>query len=97
MRIYEIYPRVSKRIQIEDLSDFEEPLTIKDVEVSGESKKTVWLSFDQTNLKHKCSKSDVFNMAKELNTNDTDSFVGQHVNLIEENDKVVVEIAKKKK
>lgn len=96
MRVYELYPRISKRITTEDLEDYKEPLTIYDIEITGDTKKTVWLSFVGTKLKHKCSKSDVFNLAKELNTNDTDNFKQKQVILSEEKEKVVVHIAKKK-
>lgn len=90
MKVYEIYPKTNSRIETADLKDFAEPVTIDGIEVTGDKKKTVWVSFKGTSLKFKCSRKDVFNLAKELNTNDTDEFNGKKVLVSEENEKLVI-------
>jgi len=97
VKLHEIYPRTTSRILHADLPDLAMPLEIIDVEITGENKKTVWLSFEGTNLKHKCSRKDVFVLADNLGTNETDDFKDKKIKLVKENEKVIVEPTKKKK
>lgn len=98
MKLHEIYKRVSNKILASDLADIEQPLTIKNVEVSGDDKKTVWLDFENLSLRHKCSKTDVFGLARKFGTSETDDFVGQTIELQENgNNKVSVVLPKPKK
>lgn len=90
MKVFEIYPRISNRILVTDIADLKQPLTIKSVEITGEDKKTVWLEFENTTLRHKCSKKDVFILAEQLKTNETDEFIGKLINLKEVEGKVVI-------
>jgi len=97
MKFHEIYPRVSKKITVSDISDLDQPLTITETEVTGDKKKTVWLSFEGTSLKHKSSKKDVHVMGRAFKTNDTDDFTGKQVKLEEFKEKVIVSPVVKKK
>lgn len=98
MKLYEIYPRTSDKITPADLDDLEQPLTIKSAEVSGDTKKTVWLEFDGLTLKHKCSKKDVFVLFNQLSATDSEDFAGKTVELETDGKGVhVVENSKKKK
>ncbi len=97
MKLQEIYPRISMKIQPEDLKDLEQPLKISAVSIKGtEKRKTVWLEFNDTALQHKCSKEDVFLMAETFGTNETDDFIDKEINLVESEGKIVVETTKKK-
>lgn len=97
-KIYEIYPRTTNKIMAEDLDDFENPLIVKEVRITGDDKKTVWLSFDGYALEHRCSKKDVFVLANNNGTNDTDGFVGKEVWLEkDEKNRVSVKDTSKKK
>jgi len=97
MKIFEIYPRISNRILPTDLEDLTQPLKIASVQISGENKKTVWLEFEGTTLRHKCSRKDVFVLAEQLQTNDTDEFIGNSITLKDIDGKVVVPETKAKK
>lgn len=96
-KIYDVFPRLTNKIVESDLSDMKQPLTIKNVEVSGDNKKTVWLDFEDTTLRHRCSKAEVFALVKKFNTVELNDFVDQEVNLVAESGIVKIKIEEKKK
>lgn len=97
MKLYEIYPRTTDKILPADVEDLNQPLTIKDAEVSGETKKTMWLEFEGQTLKHKCSKKDVTVLFNQLDVTDSDDFAGKEIELEVDEDKVSVKEKTKKK
>jgi len=90
--IYELYPRANDTINSSDLAEMDMPLTIKSVEILGESKKTVKITFNETPLKFKCNKPMVLELVELFETNDTDEFVGKELSLKSEDGKVKIEV-----
>lgn len=90
MKLYDIYPRIDNKINVSDLASFKMPLEISDIEVTGETKKTVWASFVDLSLKLKCTKKDVFEMCNHFRTDDTDDLVGKKIYLKEDDEEKVI-------
>ena len=92
VNINELYPRGNDSINSNDLADLKMPLTIKEVEILGETKKTVKFSFNETALKFKCNKQMVLELVELFETNETDEFVGKEISLVSEDGKVKIEV-----
>ena len=88
MKLTEIYLSRQNRIQSENLEDFKDGLTIKEIAVVGKARKGIVLSFIETSMEHKCNRTDAFILAKMFDTNETDNFKGKKINLTVINEKV---------
>ncbi len=91
MKVSELYQSRQTRIQPQNTDYVEKPLTISEVDIVGKERQGILLSFEETELKHKCNRTDAVTLTKLLKTDETDDFVGKKITLVAVNNLVRIQ------
>jgi hypothetical protein len=98
MKLGEIWPKEKGQIETYDISDLKQPLVISEMELTGETKKSLWLSFENSPLKHRLNKKAIYALCKHFSIDNTDELEGQKINfIIKDNEVAVKEITEETK
>ena len=98
MKIGEIWPKEKGQIETYDIDNLKQPMEISEMELTGETKKSLWLSFKNTTLKYRLNKKAILALCKHFNIDDTDDLEGEEINfIVDDNNEVAIkEITEKK-
>lgn len=98
VKISELFPKEKGQIETYDVSNIKQPLVISEMELTGETKKSLWLSFEDSPLKYRLNKKTIIALCKHFEIDDTNDLEGEKINFVVINGKVEVkEITEVKK
>lgn len=101
VKLSEAFPKDRGQIETTDVLNIKNPLTISETEMTGERKKSLWLSFEDSPLRFRLNKKTIFALCKHFAIDDTDDLEGKDISFIVKDGEVAIkeitEEPKKKK
>ena len=90
-KLNELFPKEKRQIETYDVDNIKGSLIISKTELTGETKKSLWLSFENYTLKYRLNRKTMIALCKQFEIDDTDDLECTEINFIVVNGEAAIE------